>query len=579
MLPIPQEYLAPCTNPGQVTNVPYGKKFFVLYTPVKPAKRILYLIHGGGGDQYAFFCPSFLNMVDHLIAEEKMEPLFIVSPCFYSPEETDKRPASSGVAVKKFCRELREEIMPLAEREAGLRFEREDRVISGFSMGGVTAWYAFLQALDLFYWFLPLSGDCWVCGETGGGKYPEETAKALRDAALAQGNPDFRIRAITGSKDIAFPNLDAQIKAMAAYPDVFGRTLIYDVWEGGVHDYETIFRYLYNALPRLFGAPPRIDMDRTLGEYLSDPRIRLIAPDAITNWDLSKEAMWNKTLRQIRQEHFGGGLANGFERLFAAADGGNWYEPLYTQEEIARDETKKGASLVWLPSSEPDAKEKPYILLVPGGGFVNVWNLTEGWPVAAQFNRLGYNVFILSYRVAMEEHIIDREMEDFARALRRIRENEEKYSVRWDRYIPCGFSAGGYLVCLWNVAEKGYAAFGLPKPQAVFPLYPVVSWKLDTGDDDNPSMIKRMFGCTYEEACGSPFEIPDHARDFPPCAVFVAAGDELAAHARLLARTLEGLHIPCRLEIGPTGGHGFADGSDMCMAGWTERAVRWFERL
>ena len=47
----------------------------------------------------------------------------------------------------------------------------------------------------------------------------------------------------------------------------------------------------------------------------------------------------------------------------------------------------------------------------------------------------------------------------------------------------------------------------------------------------------------------------------------------------MLARALEALEIPCRLEIGPEGGHGFADGSGTCMAGWTERAIRWFESL
>ena len=50
-------------------------------------------------------------------------------------------------------------------------------------------------------------------------------------------------------------------------------------------------------------------------------------------------------------------------------------------------------------------------------------------------------------------------------------------------------------------------------------------------------------------------------------------------NSRMLAGALNALHIPCRLEIGPTGGHGFADGSGMCMAGWTERAARWADSL
>ena len=252
MKEIPREYLAPCAHPGKVDRLDYGEKFALAYTPAKPAGRVLYLIHGGGGDQYAFFCPAFLNTVDHMIEDGVLAPLCMVSPCFYDPAAEDKTPAASGAAVRKFIPELRAEVVPLAERHFGRAFAREDRAISGFSMGGVTTWYAFMQCLDLFRWFMPLSGDCWACGEKGGGEYPEETAKALSDAVAGQGISDFAIHAITGSKDIAFPNLDAQIRAMAAWPQVFGERLRYDVMEGGVHDYETIFRYLYNALPGVF---------------------------------------------------------------------------------------------------------------------------------------------------------------------------------------------------------------------------------------------------------------------------------------------------------------------------------------
>ena len=249
MKPVPEKYLSACESAGTVEKLTYGEKFLLLYTPTKPAGRVLYLIHGGGGDQYAFFCPAFLNMVDHMIDSGELEPLYMVAPCFYDPKETDKTPASSGIAVKKFTGELREQVVPLAEGRIGRSFTREERAIGGFSMGGVTTWYAFMEALDLFHWFLPLSGDCWVCEETGGGKQTEATVQALVDAVARQGAPDFRIHAITGTKDIAFPNLDPQMKAMAARPEVFGGKVRYDVMEGGVHDYETIFRYLYNALP------------------------------------------------------------------------------------------------------------------------------------------------------------------------------------------------------------------------------------------------------------------------------------------------------------------------------------------
>ena len=251
MRPIPESYLSPARQPGSVVRLDYGKKYALMYTPTAPADRILYLIHGGGGDQHAFFCPAFLNMIDHMIASGELRPLYIVAPCFYGPEATDKRPAASGEAVAVFCDELRHQILPLAEQSTGRTFDRGQRVISGFSMGGVTTWYAFMQALDLFERFLPLSGDCWACGETGGGKYPDATAAKLAEALRAQGNLPFRIHCVTGSQDIACPNITPQIEAMRKYPEFGEDVMRYTVYDGGVHDYETIFMYLFNVLEEM----------------------------------------------------------------------------------------------------------------------------------------------------------------------------------------------------------------------------------------------------------------------------------------------------------------------------------------
>ena len=97
--------------------------------------------------------------------------------------------------------------------------------------------------------------------------------------------------------------------------------------------------------------------------------------------------------------------------------------------------------------------------------------------------------------------------------------------------------------------------------------------------DEDRREVMRLYGCSVWEAMNTAYEIPEHAEGFPPCAFFLAAGDELVSpeHSRILAGKLEELHIPCRLEIGPDGGHGFADGTGMCMAGWTKRAVDWYE--
>ena len=325
-------------------------------------------------------------------------------------------------------------------------------------------------------------------------------------------------------------------------------------------------------------------MDRTLKEMLENPAIAEIAPDAIRRWDLRGEAFYNKTLQEIADEMGWRSLERGFTRLYEAAKQGKYYFPLYSESECAEVPPRKGTNLVRFLSDDAAADSRPFILLVPGGGFVNVWNLTEGWPVAQHFNERGYHVFILTYQVGVGAAAV-RAMDDMARAMEIIRERRDEFRVNPDNYITCGFSAGGYLVCLWNTA-KGYRSFGLPKPKACFPVYPVTSYKLidaegwDEGEDPD-DFARSSVGCTMAEACSSCFEIPEHAEGFPPTALFLAAGDDLVdpEHSRKLAAALGSAGIPCRLEIGPAGGHGFADGTGMCMEGWPERAVDWFEQL
>ena len=317
--------------------------------------------------------------------------------------------------------------------------------------------------------------------------------------------------------------------------------------------------------------------NETLGKLLSDPRIAPIAKDAIRNRDLCREPLWNKTLAQLKEEHFfSGEIGLGIRRLYRAAETGNWYFPL---DEYDSSTEQTGTHVIWFPSDDPKADVRPFIFLVPGGGFVNVWNLTEGWPIAEQYNRYGYHVFILTYQVNGKDRLLENNMQDFARALRFIRGNETRFHLRGDQYITCGFSAGGYLECLWNT-EMGYSSFGLPKPQAVFPVYPVTSLKLDR-DEENKDDSMALYGCLREEAATMSYEIPEHAVGFPPCALFLAAGDELVnpEHSLLLAKALDKLHIPCLVEVGASGGHGFADGSGMCMAGWTGRAIQWYESI
>ena len=325
-------------------------------------------------------------------------------------------------------------------------------------------------------------------------------------------------------------------------------------------------------------------LNKTLKELLESPVISEIAPDAISKWDLSKEKFYNWTLQEIKDKMGWKTLAKGFTALFDAANKGNYYYNLYSKEECVNHQAKENANFVYFPCNDAHANENPFIFLIPGGGFVNVWNLTEGWPVAKIFNELGYHVFILTYQVGVKASAV-KAMDDIARAMKIIHDKKDEFGVNPDYYITCGFSAGGYIACLWNT-EVGYPKFDICKPMACFPIYPVTSYRIinaeewDEGEDKD-EFARVGVGVDMEDACNSCFEIPEHVEGFPMTALFLAAEDKLVdpEHSKMLADALHKANIPCRLEIGPTGGHGFADGVGMCMEGWPERAIHWYESI
>ncbi len=257
--PIPEEYLKECVHGGRIEELQipdYSPA--VVYLPFgydNDDRRYstFYVLHGGGGNPYAFFSEDrlFQNMLDHMIENGDIDPLIVVAPTYYPPGYSGKGISYSAEAVKDFGPILMNRIVPLIDRTYRTRPDRRYRAIGGFSMGAVATWYALMAGLDLFHWFMPMSGDCWICGELGGGKHPRQTAGLI--CHTVQGR-EFYLHALIGSNDIAFPNLDPQMQAMKEYSHVFrfGKNTHYSVLEGGVHDYPDIRRYIYNALPEFF---------------------------------------------------------------------------------------------------------------------------------------------------------------------------------------------------------------------------------------------------------------------------------------------------------------------------------------
>ncbi len=276
---VPDTYYEPMINGGTITSFTYNsvrsdngepcsKRALVYlpqgYTANSPAYNVLYLMHGGGGNEEEFLYGqdnqhALINIIDHMIADNILNPLVIVAPTFYYERVVSAGHDISecGRLTAKWASEFRNDLLPKAESLYNISKNREGRIFGGFSMGSCTTWRILTECLDLVKNFMPLSGDSWILCEKGGSAYPQETVKALSDR-LKENKFDslsYNIFAATGNQDIAFPALDAQINAMfnadwnSPSED---RNLRYFTWPEGVHDYKYIYKYMYNLLPDIF---------------------------------------------------------------------------------------------------------------------------------------------------------------------------------------------------------------------------------------------------------------------------------------------------------------------------------------
>lgn len=265
----------------------------------------------------------------------------------------------------------------------------------------------------------------------------------------------------------------------------------------------------------------------------------------------------------------------GYRFLCQNAEKNKCLYPVYEKDQCKDDKYKKDVNLIYFPTEKNE--NKPYIILCAGGAYVSVCSLIESYPVAARFHDLGYPVFVLNYRVGGSD-IMPRPLDDLAAAIKFIRKNMDMFKVR-DEYIVCGFSAGGNLTALWGTSNHGYKYYGLPKPKALFPIYPAVNSCLYKDDRLNTGFLKTMFGNSYKDKMMD-YDVDSHVDEsYPPCYIVNCEDDEQLdyRHSLYLKNALENKHIPVKYELGKKGGHSFGEGRGTDVEGWYNRAAE-FER-
>ncbi|MDV4151160.1 alpha/beta hydrolase-fold protein [Clostridium sp. AL.422] len=278
------ENLKMCNNIKHLNlYLPYGYKA----TDKNKKYNVLYLMHGGGEDENLLFGgpgknTELKNILDNMIANGDIQPLIVVTPTFYGVKNDLKNDEKLShveildhplpiVETQYFHDELINDLIPFVEtkyntytasdNKEDLKATREHRAFGGFSMGSVTTWYAFINCLDYFKYFIPLSGDCWALAQKAEGNMAKETAEYLAKVAKDSGYTpkEYYLLCASGDLDIAYPNMRPQIDALRELKDSFiyssdlkEGNFYFIVGHGGIHNWHWINQFIYNILPDLF---------------------------------------------------------------------------------------------------------------------------------------------------------------------------------------------------------------------------------------------------------------------------------------------------------------------------------------
>ena len=242
----------------------------------------------------------------------------------------------------------------------------------------------------------------------------------------------------------------------------------------------------------------------------------------------------------------------------------------YTQEEINTDPTKANVDLYFFPCDKPNA---PFAVICPGGAYMNVAVLEEGFSVAAALNEQGYNAFVLRYRIG-DEAINNAPVDDLAASVKYITENASEFNVDKNNYAVFGFSAGGHLAAEFGTDNMGYMNYGLSKPTVIVTGYALVSV------ENMPVIYKILLGDKAKEEDGYEICPEKHiSADTPPMFIWAGKNDILdySVNSALLAKSLYETNIPVRFEVYDNAQHGVATGKGTDAEGWVERACDFWE--
>ena len=336
---------------------------------------------------------------------------------------------------------------------------------------------------------------------------------------------------------------------------------------------------LFLAIPAGAAGPaPHVTAQTTLAQLRANPAIqgtgyytycREMTPLMVERWK-------NKPL----QEYFGDSDREpGIAALNLIIDNYNagvkvTYQ-VYTEEEIAQDDSLGCVQLFYYPAETPNAKTA---IVVPGNMLTVTSEMGEGGSTAYELHQKGYAVFVLRYRTFLDLED-NQPLQDLARAVQLVTSLGSELNIRTRDYAIVGYSSGGQLAGVFANKEYGYGRYGVQKPAVLLLGYTVVNFSevkivyqafMDTGN----------YGWHYY--CSSIADLV--TEDYPPVFFWYGKDDKVLpwminqAQGPALQAALEAHKVPYVVKVFESAPHCIGVGDTTDAEGWLTEAVAFWEQ-
>ncbi len=234
--------------------------------------------------------------------------------------------------------------------------------------------------------------------------------------------------------------------------------------------------------------------------------------------------------------------------------------------------------------------KRPVIIILPGGVFLKRATEHIRKETVAFFHKLGFNVFVLHYRLSPYFYPIP--VEDGKRAIRYIRHYATTYGIDPDNIGMIGFSAGGHIVSLVSSSTKStnYKAIDKIDDVSCKLNFQILSYPCTYLSKETMTMriaLLAFIGKGYQrELLNKTRAIDLVTKDSPKTFIWHTEKDAIvpSLHSKLYAKALIKKGIQCELHIYEEGTHGLGMCSNprysyLKASTWSNSCEKWLYKF